>query len=194
MYILHTVLYTFPEVLTRRICLTIKGFFSGDLFFFLVTLMFNLGVMLWREFKCYSLLGVKGLSAWSLWVALSYVNPLKLFHRYCRKSMWVHCRNKRSWNRQSGICYWGSFTSWNPLSRKLPWHLRCEILPDYTWEVCHTCYMWRWRHSQESIHGTNITCRRCQESLCWRTWTATWGCCFRYGHIAFSSKCLTKGS
>ena len=28
MHILHTVLYTFPEVLTRRICLTIKSFFS----------------------------------------------------------------------------------------------------------------------------------------------------------------------
>ena len=27
MYILHTVLYTFPKVLTRRICLTIKSFF-----------------------------------------------------------------------------------------------------------------------------------------------------------------------
>ena len=27
--ILHTVLYTFPVVLTRRICLTIKGFLSG---------------------------------------------------------------------------------------------------------------------------------------------------------------------
>ena len=29
MQILHTVLYTFPVVLTRRICLTIKGFLSG---------------------------------------------------------------------------------------------------------------------------------------------------------------------
>ena len=29
MHILHTVLYTFPVVLTRRICLTIKGFLSG---------------------------------------------------------------------------------------------------------------------------------------------------------------------
>ena len=28
MHILHTVLYTFPKVLTRRICLTIKSFFS----------------------------------------------------------------------------------------------------------------------------------------------------------------------
>ena len=29
MQILHTDLYTFPVVLTRRICLTIKGFLSG---------------------------------------------------------------------------------------------------------------------------------------------------------------------
>ena len=28
LHILHTVLYTFPKVLTRRICLTIKSFFS----------------------------------------------------------------------------------------------------------------------------------------------------------------------
>ena len=28
MHILHTVLYTFPNVLTRRICLTIEKFFN----------------------------------------------------------------------------------------------------------------------------------------------------------------------
>ena len=28
LHILHTVLYTFPEVLTGRICLTVKNFFS----------------------------------------------------------------------------------------------------------------------------------------------------------------------
>ena len=28
MHILHTVLYTFPEVLSRRICLTVRSFFS----------------------------------------------------------------------------------------------------------------------------------------------------------------------
>ena len=33
MHILHTVLYTFPKVLTRRICLTIKGFFGWWSFF-----------------------------------------------------------------------------------------------------------------------------------------------------------------
>ena len=31
-YILHTVLYTFPKVLTRRICLTIKSFISWGSF------------------------------------------------------------------------------------------------------------------------------------------------------------------
>ena len=38
MHILHTVLYTFPKVLTRRICLTIKCFFTWwSLPFFLQT-------------------------------------------------------------------------------------------------------------------------------------------------------------
>ena len=32
MHILHTVLYTFPKEVTRRVCLTIKNFFSGDHF------------------------------------------------------------------------------------------------------------------------------------------------------------------
>ena len=32
MYILHTVLFTFPKVLARRICLTIKRYFFGDHF------------------------------------------------------------------------------------------------------------------------------------------------------------------
>ena len=32
MHILHTVLYTFPNVLARRICLTIMMFFSELLF------------------------------------------------------------------------------------------------------------------------------------------------------------------
>ena len=39
MYILHTVLYTFPKVLTRRIYLTIKS--SMIISFILVTLMFD---------------------------------------------------------------------------------------------------------------------------------------------------------
>ena len=34
MDILHTVLYTFPKVLTKRICLTIKSFISCDNLFY----------------------------------------------------------------------------------------------------------------------------------------------------------------
>ena len=43
MYILRTILFKFPEVLTRRICPIIKGFFSWWSFpqFVLVTLMFD---------------------------------------------------------------------------------------------------------------------------------------------------------
>ena len=45
-HILHTVLYTFPKVLTRRICLTILSYpYLLTLSFILVTLMFDLGVI-----------------------------------------------------------------------------------------------------------------------------------------------------
>ena len=47
MHILHTVLYTFPKVLTRRICPTFNRFFScvsHPITF--VTLMCNLGMIL----------------------------------------------------------------------------------------------------------------------------------------------------
>ena len=44
MNILHTVLYTFPKVLARRICLTIKSFFFFVIIsLILVTLMFDPG-------------------------------------------------------------------------------------------------------------------------------------------------------
>ena len=47
MHILHTVLYTFPKVLTRRICFTVKSFLSWLTFLFiLVTLMFGSGMIL----------------------------------------------------------------------------------------------------------------------------------------------------
>ena len=39
MHILHTILFTFPTVLTGRICLTIKSFFSWWSFILLWTLM-----------------------------------------------------------------------------------------------------------------------------------------------------------
>ena len=37
MHILHIVHYTFPKVLTRRICLTIKASLVGDDFIILMT-------------------------------------------------------------------------------------------------------------------------------------------------------------
>ena len=44
MLILHNTLYFFPEVLTRRICSTIKSFFSFFfIFFILVTLICDSG-------------------------------------------------------------------------------------------------------------------------------------------------------
>ena len=65
MHILHSFLYAFPNVLTRRICSTIKSFFllvivssiqshhddNND----------NLGIILQGEISCLSLFGVKGL-------------------------------------------------------------------------------------------------------------------------------------
>ena len=53
MHILHTVLHTFPKVLTRRICPTFKRFFScvsHPITF--VTLMCNLAMILWGETRC----------------------------------------------------------------------------------------------------------------------------------------------
>ena len=58
-HILHTVLCTFPKVLTRRICLTIKSFFSW--WSFPLFSLFNLGVTFYGEFRCQSLLRVKRL-------------------------------------------------------------------------------------------------------------------------------------
>ena len=47
MHILHTVLYTLPEVLTRRIRLLIKSFFLLVIIsFILLTLMCDLGMIL----------------------------------------------------------------------------------------------------------------------------------------------------
>ena len=46
MHILHTVLYTSPKVLTRRICLRIKSFFLVIIPFILITLMCDSGVIL----------------------------------------------------------------------------------------------------------------------------------------------------
>ena len=60
MYILHTVLNTLPYVLAGRICLTIKRLFSLLLLhaFILITLMFDSGVILKREIRCWSPSGI----------------------------------------------------------------------------------------------------------------------------------------
>ena len=61
MHILHTVPYTFPEVLTRRICLNIKLELILKLVivsFILMTLIIDSAVMLLGEIRCELLLGV----------------------------------------------------------------------------------------------------------------------------------------
>ena len=63
MHILHTALYTFPKVLTGRICLPIKRFLPRWTFpFFLMTLVCDSGLILLGEFRCLSLLGFKELN------------------------------------------------------------------------------------------------------------------------------------
>ena len=63
MHILHTALYTFPKVLTGRICLPIKRFLpKWTLPFFLMTLVCDSGVILLGEIRCLSLLGFKELN------------------------------------------------------------------------------------------------------------------------------------
>ena len=51
MHILHTVLYTFPEVLTRRICQQSIASLVGDHFFYCMNIVFDSGVILWGEFR-----------------------------------------------------------------------------------------------------------------------------------------------
>ena len=63
MHILHTALYTFPTVLTGRICLLIKRFLPRWTFpFLLMTLVCDSGVILLGEIRCLSLLGFKELN------------------------------------------------------------------------------------------------------------------------------------
>ena len=55
-HILDTVLYLFPIVLTRRICLTIMSYVRqlAIISFTPVTLMFNTDAMLWEKLDCHS--------------------------------------------------------------------------------------------------------------------------------------------
>ena len=62
MLILHTVLYTFPEVLTRGNVLKNQELYKLVIIsLILVTLMFDSGVILWGEIRSWSLLVVEGL-------------------------------------------------------------------------------------------------------------------------------------
>ena len=83
MPILHTILYTFPNVLARRICLTIKRFFSYVVSSFLMSLIFDSGVILNGEIKCWSLSGIKGFRTYWLinWIYLVIKN---LFYSICQ--------------------------------------------------------------------------------------------------------------
>ena len=62
MQVLHTFLYAFPKMLTRRICHTYNqgrlGF--AIIFFILITFMFDSGVIMLGEIRCQSLLRAKG--------------------------------------------------------------------------------------------------------------------------------------
>ena len=58
MQILHTVLYTFPEVLTRGTVFKNQELYKLVIIsLILVTLMFDSGVILLGEIRCWSLLG-----------------------------------------------------------------------------------------------------------------------------------------
>ena len=87
-HILNTIHHTFPKVLTRRICLIIKS--CSSISSFLITLMFDLGVILYGEIRCWSVLEIKGLSDHSMQVKDNTNRLLGLtqrwpwpLHRYC---------------------------------------------------------------------------------------------------------------
>ena len=68
MSILHTILYTFPKVLTRRICFKqLRASLVGDYFLFLMTSICDQGVICKEKLDAsHSLvLGFKGLSDFS---------------------------------------------------------------------------------------------------------------------------------
>ena len=62
MYFIYTVLCTFCKVLTRRICLLKSLFQLVIIYFILVTITYEFGMILQGEIKCQSLLEVKVLS------------------------------------------------------------------------------------------------------------------------------------
>ena len=59
MHIIHTVLYTFPEVLSERICYKVKSFIKLVIISsILATLMFDSGVIFLGEIKRWLPLGL----------------------------------------------------------------------------------------------------------------------------------------
>ena len=96
MYILLTVLHSMPQVLTGKIYLKIKGLLQLVIIsFILMTLMYDLEVILKVEIRCQSLLGVKGSiyntqndisikNAWSFFLFTS-----KLIRFWILHSNWV---------------------------------------------------------------------------------------------------------
>ena len=58
MHIIHTVLYTFPEVLSERICYKVKSFIKLVISLILATLMFDSGVIFLGEIKRWLPLGL----------------------------------------------------------------------------------------------------------------------------------------
>ena len=62
MQVLHTVLYAFPKMLTRRICHTYNQGHLGFtiISFILITFMFDSGMIMLGEIRCQSLLRAKG--------------------------------------------------------------------------------------------------------------------------------------
>ena len=58
MHIIHTVLYTFPEVLSERICYKVKSFIKLVISLILATLMFDSGVIFLGEIKRWLALGL----------------------------------------------------------------------------------------------------------------------------------------
>ena len=82
LHILYTLLYTFPKVLTRRICIVIKNFFSCDHLLYSHDVNKWSAVILQGEIRCWSLLGLIGLSAL---LASSFKN-LEIIHLLLERS------------------------------------------------------------------------------------------------------------
>ena len=81
LHILHTVLYTFPLVLTRRICLTII-IVCAMISFILITLMFGLGVIMLGEMiylSYLSLLQVKGYNRIAMFETAYQINNIYVY-------------------------------------------------------------------------------------------------------------------